>query len=148
MINSVYQSSAFLAKKQERGSLGPMYSIVLSMKILLPALCTGALLLVSCGPATPMAPGTGSGSTGTSLGAQASYTATEVAQHNTEKDCWASVDSNVYDLTDWVNRHPGGSEAIISACGKDLTNWEHPGGVPMAIQVKRMARYKLGTLAQ
>jgi len=79
---------------------------------------------------------------------QSTFTAADIAAHNQASDCWASVDGMVYDLTDWVNRHPGGSEAIMGACGKDITSWEHPGGVPMAIQVKRLARYRLGALSQ
>jgi cytochrome b involved in lipid metabolism len=54
----------------------------------------------------------------------------EVALHATTDDCWAAIhDSNVYDLTDWVDDHPGGSIFIEAICGKegtDLFSTEHP----------------------
>jgi cytochrome b involved in lipid metabolism len=31
------------------------------------------------------------------------------------------VRSNVYDLTSWIDQHPGGAEAILSMCGRDAT---------------------------
>lgn len=47
--------------------------------------------------------------------------ATEVANHNSEKDCWSIVKGNVYDLTSYIRSHPGGPNRIISICGKDGT---------------------------
>ncbi|RRD50219.1 cytochrome b5-like heme/steroid binding domain-containing protein [Arachnia propionica] len=49
------------------------------------------------------------------------YTAEEVAKHNTESDCWAIVDGNAYDLTEWIGSHPGGPGAITKMCGTDAT---------------------------
>jgi tetratricopeptide (TPR) repeat protein len=43
----------------------------------------------------------------------------EVKKHNSAGDCWSIIDGNVYDLTNWVNSHPGGSSRITSICGKD-----------------------------
>jgi predicted Zn-dependent protease len=43
----------------------------------------------------------------------------EVKKHNSADDCWSIIDGNVYDLTNWVNSHPGGSSRITSICGKD-----------------------------
>ena len=43
----------------------------------------------------------------------------EVKKHNSADDCWSIIDGNVYDLTNWVNSHPGGSSIITSICGKD-----------------------------
>jgi hypothetical protein len=46
------------------------------------------------------------------------FTAEQVAEHNTEDDCWTIVDGNVYDLTSYIPQHPGGSD-ILLACGTD-----------------------------
>lgn len=50
-----------------------------------------------------------------------SFTMSDVAQHNSKDDCWTVIFSDVYDLTDFVNRHPGGNE-IVRACGGDATS--------------------------
>ena len=36
------------------------------------------------------------------------YTTTEVAGHNNATSCWTIVNGNVYDLTAWIDLHPGG----------------------------------------
>lgn len=43
----------------------------------------------------------------------------EVGKHSTISDCWMVVDGNVYDVTKFINSHPGGSGAIIPYCGRD-----------------------------
>ena len=52
-------------------------------------------------------------------GGNTPQTLQEVALHATADDCWASIHGNVYDLTEWVNDHPGGSVYIQSVCGMD-----------------------------
>ncbi|HRF28694.1 MAG TPA: cytochrome b5-like heme/steroid binding domain-containing protein [Candidatus Saccharibacteria bacterium] len=44
----------------------------------------------------------------------------EVATHSSKTDCWTVISGQVYDLTDFVNRHPGGNE-VVRACGIDAT---------------------------
>jgi tetratricopeptide (TPR) repeat protein len=46
----------------------------------------------------------------------------EVKKHNSAGDCWSIIDGNVYDLTNWVDSHPGGKERITAICGKDGTS--------------------------
>jgi cytochrome b involved in lipid metabolism len=46
----------------------------------------------------------------------------EVKKHNSAGDCWSIIDGNVYDLTNWVESHPGGNERITAICGKDGTS--------------------------
>jgi len=45
------------------------------------------------------------------------YTLDQVKANNTAANCWTIVDDNVYNLTTWINAHPGGSSAIKSLCG-------------------------------
>ena len=46
----------------------------------------------------------------------------EVAKHASASDCWSVVNGTVYDLTSWINQHPGGSSPIESMCGVDATS--------------------------
>jgi L-lactate dehydrogenase (cytochrome) len=41
-------------------------------------------------------------------------TATELAKHSTPENCWMVVNNEVYDLTNFAPRHPGGAEGEIS----------------------------------
>jgi cytochrome b involved in lipid metabolism len=45
-----------------------------------------------------------------------------VAANDSEASCWAIIEGNVYDLTDWISQHPGGSSRIVSLCGTDGTS--------------------------
>ncbi len=45
----------------------------------------------------------------------------EVAKHNSSGDCWLIIDGKVYDVSSYIDYHPGGPEAIIPYCGKDAT---------------------------
>ena len=49
-------------------------------------------------------------------------TSDEVKKHNSASDCWSIIDGVVYDLTNWVDSHPGGSSRITAICGKDGTS--------------------------
>lgn len=49
------------------------------------------------------------------------YAMAEVEKHDSAKSCWAVVDGAVYDLTSWIDLHPGGAQRILSLCGRDAT---------------------------
>jgi cytochrome b involved in lipid metabolism len=71
-----------------------------------------------------------------------------VAQRNTPEACWSVVDGSVYDLTTWIEQHPGGSRLIIGMCGRDATadfNSQHGGQSQPA---SYLAEYLLGKLGQ
>ena len=48
------------------------------------------------------------------------FTPSEVARHTSKDNCWTIISGDVYDLTEFINRHPGGDE-ILRACGADAT---------------------------
>ena len=77
----------------------------------------------------------------------AGYTMAMVSANNSSSKCWSVIRSNVYDLTSWIGSHPGGSNAILSICGKEATatfDARHRGqGAPETT----LERYLLGTLA-
>ena len=43
----------------------------------------------------------------------------EVTGHASRQSCWSTINGNVYDLTSWIPKHPGGEQAILQLCGKD-----------------------------
>ena len=45
----------------------------------------------------------------------------DVARHNTSKSCYVTVGANVYDITSFVEDHPGGGELILDYGGKDVS---------------------------
>ncbi|CAH0056133.1 unnamed protein product, partial [Clonostachys solani] len=46
---------------------------------------------------------------------------TEVAKHNTKDSCWVVISGIVYDVTQLIDQHPGGANAILALAGKDAT---------------------------
>lgn len=48
-----------------------------------------------------------------------SYTLAQVKAHSKASNCWTAINGNVYNVTKWVTRHPGGSSVIVMLCGKD-----------------------------
>ena len=51
----------------------------------------------------------------------AGYTMAQVKANKSASKCWSVINEKVYDLTAWINAHPGGSGAIVSLCGTDGT---------------------------
>jgi cytochrome b involved in lipid metabolism len=45
----------------------------------------------------------------------------EVARHCVLEDCWVAVNGKVYDVTEFMDRHPGGPKVIRSWAGKDAS---------------------------
>lgn len=45
------------------------------------------------------------------------YTLEEVAKHKSSDDLWIVIDGNVYDVTDYVEEHPGGADLIEEEAG-------------------------------
>lgn len=76
-----------------------------------------------------------------------SLTLAEVSKRNTQSECWVVIDGGVYDLTDWIRKHPGGAGSISSLCGSDGTaqfTSKH-GGEPRPTST--LESYYLGPLA-
>ena len=48
------------------------------------------------------------------------FTRAEVESHNTSKSCYVTVGQNVYDVTDFLDAHPGGPDLILDYAGKDI----------------------------
>jgi cytochrome b involved in lipid metabolism len=60
--------------------------------------------------------------TGESGETEKTYTMEEVAKHNSKESCWTVIRGEVYDLTNWIDKHPGGADKILKICGKDGTD--------------------------
>ena len=49
-------------------------------------------------------------------------TLAEIANHATREDCWTAIDTTVYDLTPYMQKHPGGAGSLAWLCGIDGTS--------------------------
>ena len=108
------------------------------MKIKLIGVATAAIIgatSVITAPAASAAPNT-----------TKQITLAQVKKNNKSTSCWTIVNRKVYNVTKWINQHPGGSARILSLCGKDGTamfSGQHsgqsgPGNV--------LASYQIGVL--
>ncbi|KAM6599601.1 hypothetical protein CsatA_019210 [Cannabis sativa] len=48
------------------------------------------------------------------------YSKAEISLHNKRTDCWIIIKDKVYDVTSYVEEHPGG-DAILAHAGDDST---------------------------
>jgi len=49
---------------------------------------------------------------------KSSFSISDVAKHNNENDCWIVIDGKVYDVTSYIESHPGG-RVMANFCGQD-----------------------------
>ncbi|XP_077166579.1 cytochrome b5 type B isoform X1 [Paroedura picta] len=48
-------------------------------------------------------------------------TLAEVATRNSEREAWLVIHGRVYDVTRFLNEHPGGEEVLLEQAGRDAT---------------------------
>jgi cytochrome b involved in lipid metabolism len=75
-------------------------------------------------------------------------TMADVKTHNNASSCWTAINGNVYDVTKWINLHPGGAARILALCGTDGTaafTGQHSG---QARPEAELATFKIGALSQ
>lgn len=53
--------------------------------------------------------------------ADKTFTFAEVAAHTTKKDLYMVVHDKVYDVSSFVDEHPGGEEVLLDVAGQDAT---------------------------
>jgi cytochrome b involved in lipid metabolism len=93
--------------------------------------------------ATPVA-----SATPTPVATTAGYTMAQVAANNSAKSCWAVIEGSVYNLTAWINSHPGGSGAILSLCGTEATSSFKGKHGNQSRPAAQLSGYLLGPLAK
>ena len=56
------------------------------------------------------------------------YTWDEIAEHDTDNSAWIVIHGKVYDVTEWIPKHPGGGIIYDGAGGDCTPHWEsyHP----------------------
>ena len=50
------------------------------------------------------------------------YSFEEVSSHKCRDNCWLLISGKVYDVTPFMEEHPGGDEVLLAATGKDATD--------------------------
>jgi hypothetical protein len=81
-------------------------------------------------------------------GRVAMYSLIEVEKHKDASSCWTAVRGGVYDLTAFIDQHPGGADKILQICGKDGTSAftnQHDGQMRPE---NELASLKIGELAK
>ncbi|GAA6000530.1 hypothetical protein JCM10207_008056 [Rhodosporidiobolus poonsookiae] len=73
-----------------------------------------------------------------------SFSKEEVGKHNKEGDLWVIIDSAVYDLSRFVDLHPGGAHVLLQVAGQDAT--EAFFGMHRAEVLNKYGRYIIGTV--
>eukprot|EP01124_Arcella_intermedia_P014176 TRINITY_DN2057_c0_g1_i2.p1 TRINITY_DN2057_c0_g1~~TRINITY_DN2057_c0_g1_i2.p1 ORF type:complete len:309 (-),score=70.16 TRINITY_DN2057_c0_g1_i2:68-994(-) len=69
----------------------------------------------------------------------------EVEKHNKESDCWTVIEDKVYDMTKFIDEHPGGY-IILDGAGKDATELFNVEFVHSADARKELDRLQIGLL--
>lgn len=63
------------------------------------------------------------------------YSMEEVQKHNKKDDLWIVVKGIVLDVTNWLDEHPGGPQALFSHMGRDASEGMLPGNLHQAFNM-------------
>lgn len=96
---------------------------------------------------TEQTQGTNTTASSTATDSTHTYTLADVSAHNSAASCWSAINNKVYDLTSWINQHPGGPDKILAICGIDGSsafNGQHGG---QSRPANELAGFYIGDLA-
>ncbi|KAK3330783.1 FMN-dependent dehydrogenase-domain-containing protein [Apodospora peruviana] len=74
------------------------------------------------------------------------FSAEEVAKHRSTDSCWVILYGNVYDVTEFLPSHPGGSKIILQLAGRDATAEYDPIHPRGTLEENLKPETKLGTI--
>jgi cytochrome b involved in lipid metabolism len=73
------------------------------------------------------------------------YSLEEIREHKTSESAWCIYKNGVYDITKYIDEHPGGGEQLLDASGGDLTAaFDDFGHSDNALQI--LKKLKIGEL--
>ncbi|EJF66571.1 FMN-dependent dehydrogenase-domain-containing protein [Dichomitus squalens] len=75
-----------------------------------------------------------------------SYSLDEVSKHDSSSSCWVIIRNKVYDVTEFLPDHPGGTKIILKYAGKDATSAYEPIHPPDALDKNLPPEKHLGEL--
>jgi cytochrome b involved in lipid metabolism len=80
-------------------------------------------------------------------------TTQEIAKHNNRSSCWLIINQQVYDVTTYLNQHPGNAGTILPYCGQEATaafnDKGRPGGSTHSAYANSLLQdYLLGAVGQ
>ncbi len=69
-------------------------------------------------------------------------TLNELKKYNSSNDCWVSYQKKVYDVTSYINQHPGGKREILKVCVMEIDDYSksHPGGEYSSFEIKEILK--------
>ena len=79
----------------------------------------------------------------------AGYSLAEVAKHASLEDCWMAIEGTVYDVSDYVPRHPAAPGVLEPWCGREATEGMRTKGDNSdhsARAWRMLERYRVGPL--
>jgi len=75
------------------------------------------------------------------------YSLAEVAKHNSHEKAWIVIHNNIYNVTEFLNEHPGGEEVLLEQAGKEATEaFEDVGHSTDAREL--MQKFKVGEVIE
>ncbi|KAM0787764.1 hypothetical protein ACM66B_003821 [Microbotryomycetes sp. NB124-2] len=69
----------------------------------------------------------------------------EVEQHKSQDSVWFTIEGGVYDVTKFLDEHPGGRKVLVNAAGTDATQKFHQFHSPAVLQ-KVASKFKIGVI--
>ncbi|TVY62902.1 Cytochrome b2 [Lachnellula suecica] len=72
------------------------------------------------------------------------FDAADIASHNKPDDCWVALYGDVWDVTEFLPSHPGGSSIILRLAGRDATEEYDPIHPPGTLEANLKPEAKLG----
>jgi len=75
------------------------------------------------------------------------YSLAEVKKHNDNHSCWLVIHNEVFDVTEFLNEHPGGEEVLLEQGGNEASEaFEDVGHSSDAREL--MLKYKIGEIIE